>query len=142
MLDSRKRPPEVSQCSLRSGLPPPRTPTVPVLAARAPADPAPAGASPEPRFIMSLFLQKITSGGHLRRANAVFRVASTKTFHLQPQSKAYRDNPGCSVTQASGVYLLQRTTSATSPTSSRIRPPTRTVAVFPDELCGLHAMNS
>ncbi len=94
-----------------------RNPAVPVLAAPAPADLAPARASyAEPRSIMSLLLQRITSAGHSGRANAVFTVASNqKTFHFRPQPKAYPDSPICSVILASGVYLLQRMTCATSP---------------------------
>ncbi len=56
-------------------LPPPRTLADPASAAASPAD---------ARFIMSQFLQKITSGGYSRRANAVFRVASTREKYSIP----------------------------------------------------------
>ncbi len=78
----------------------------------APADPAPAGASPdglEARFITSLFLRQKTSRGHSGRANAVSRVASPrKTFHLKLEDKAYFSSPGCSVTLASGAFLADK----------------------------------
>ncbi len=60
-------------------LPPSRTLAVSILAAPALADPAPAAASPDElksRFILYLFLQKITLGGYSRQPNAVFRMAS------------------------------------------------------------------
>ncbi len=72
-------------------LPPARTPTAPSLLLLLLADPAPAAASPEgpePRFTMSLFLQKITSGDYSRQANAVSGVASTEkhsVFNRSPR---------------------------------------------------------
>ena len=83
-ITGRGHPRQANAVSRVASLPPSRTPAVPILAASAPADLTPAGASPdgpEPRFIMSLFLQKITPGGHSGRANAVFRVASSGEKH-------------------------------------------------------------
>ncbi len=60
-------------------LPPSRTLAVSVLVASASADPAPAAASPnglEARFILFLFLQRLTLRGYSGRANAVFRMVS------------------------------------------------------------------
>ncbi len=69
-------------------LPPSRTLAVPSLLLLLLAAPAPAAASPdgpEPCFVMSMFMQKIASGGYSGQANAVFRMAFNRnTFHLQP----------------------------------------------------------
>ncbi len=58
------------------------------------------------------------------------------------EPRVYPSSPGCSVTLAFWSFPSWWTSSATSVTSRRILPPTRTVAVLPDELFGIHTTNS
>ncbi len=135
-----------SQCSLWSGLPPfllQELLPFPSLLLLHPAAPAPASASLlELRLIISLFLQEISSRGCSRRANAVLGMASNqRTLRLPPWPMAYLSRPGRNMTLVARAHLLRCPTPATSTTSRSVSHPTRTVAVLPDELCGLHVMN-
>ncbi len=153
-------------------LPPSRTLAVSILVAAALADPAPVAASPgelEARFTLSLFLQKLTLRGCSRRANAVFRMASdpktTPGGRSRQANAVFRAasppekqsifvsglRPTAIILDAVGLFhklqfhLLPFWLMNISPTSTTCRSvshPPRTVAVFPDELSGLHAMNS